>query len=204
VSKTEQKAETRARIIAAALALFATQGYDATPVSEIASQSGVSDRTFFLHFPTKADVIIDLTSDRLDIFTRIVLDCKAADPDFKVLEDSLIAWHNLAGDRRTVHGRTQLLMRAAALSPTVRGKEFDANEAIAEAASLAIARRRQLKEPTLEIKIGTAVALRVFHGIVTEWAVRRKANEFETVARDHFRAFRRAVSADRRRANTPT
>jgi AcrR family transcriptional regulator len=57
MSKAEIKARTRARLTEAALDLFDRQGFDATPVTQIAATAGVIERTFFNHFPTKADVL---------------------------------------------------------------------------------------------------------------------------------------------------
>ncbi len=49
-----QRLETRRSLAEHAIRLFKSQGFDETTVEEIASAAGVSTRTFFLHFPTKA------------------------------------------------------------------------------------------------------------------------------------------------------
>jgi AcrR family transcriptional regulator len=49
-----QRLETRRTLAEHALRLFNEQGYDETTVEEIAAAAGVSQRTFFLHFATKA------------------------------------------------------------------------------------------------------------------------------------------------------
>lgn len=48
-----QKLGTRRSLSAAAIRLFTQRGYDATRAGDIAAEVGVSERTFFLHFPTK-------------------------------------------------------------------------------------------------------------------------------------------------------
>ena len=49
-----RRLETRRSLGEHALRLFRSQGFEQTTVEEIAAAAGVSTRTFFLHFPTKA------------------------------------------------------------------------------------------------------------------------------------------------------
>jgi AcrR family transcriptional regulator len=198
LSKVEQKAETRARLRMAALTLFATEGYDATSASEIAKLAGVSDRTFFLHFPTKADAIMGIAEDRLlGLLVEKVVSCAPGGSDLEVLEQSLIAWLESAGDWNVLHERARLVMRAAALSPTVRGKFLDTNDAMLEAATTALAHRRKLKTPTMEIKVAATIMLRLFQDITAEWAAQPRPTAFRSIAAARFNAFRRVVNAER-------
>lgn len=48
---------TQHRLVDAAMALFAEQGFESTSVEEIAARAGVGRTTFFRRFPTKEDVV---------------------------------------------------------------------------------------------------------------------------------------------------
>lgn len=49
---------TRELLLRTALELFETQGFEATTAAQIAARAGVTQMTFFRHFPTKAAVLI--------------------------------------------------------------------------------------------------------------------------------------------------
>jgi AcrR family transcriptional regulator len=51
--------EARERLAKAALELFSERGFDAVTASEIASRAGVTERTYFRHFPDKREVLFD-------------------------------------------------------------------------------------------------------------------------------------------------
>ena len=58
-------ANTRERLLTAALQLMSVHGYESTTAAQIAARAGVTEMTFFRHFPTKASVIIDDPYDPL-------------------------------------------------------------------------------------------------------------------------------------------
>jgi AcrR family transcriptional regulator len=80
----------RRRIVDVAHASFRARGLD-VPMAVVARRSGVGTATLYRHFPTKHDLIKELTSETTAEYER-VLDEALADPD---------AWHGLtAGLRR--------------------------------------------------------------------------------------------------------
>ena len=54
--KDGKRARTRARLMDAAVTLFAEQGFEAASVNEIAKRAEVANGTFYLHFQDKAEI----------------------------------------------------------------------------------------------------------------------------------------------------
>ncbi len=54
-----QEGDARLRLQQAAVELFGERGYDRTTAAEIAARAGVTERTFFRHFPDKREVLFD-------------------------------------------------------------------------------------------------------------------------------------------------
>jgi mycofactocin system transcriptional regulator len=54
---TLARADTRARIEQAALDLFTLQGFEQVTIDDVAAEAGISRRTFFRYFATKADAV---------------------------------------------------------------------------------------------------------------------------------------------------
>jgi AcrR family transcriptional regulator len=63
--RQEQKAATRQRIYDTAESAFLADGYDATSVSKITGEAGVAKGTFFVHFPSKADLLAEMGEQHL-------------------------------------------------------------------------------------------------------------------------------------------
>jgi AcrR family transcriptional regulator len=66
-SRTER---TREALRHAALARFLRQGVEATTVAEIAADAGVTERTFYRHYPSKHRILFADYDARLDWFRR--------------------------------------------------------------------------------------------------------------------------------------
>jgi AcrR family transcriptional regulator len=69
--------DARKRLMIAALDLFTEHGFDQTTAAQIAARAGVTERTFFRHFPDKRDVLFDgqaaLTAAISDSIERLPL-----------------------------------------------------------------------------------------------------------------------------------
>ncbi|NLA36750.1 MAG: TetR family transcriptional regulator [Actinobacteria bacterium] len=92
-----QKLATRRSLSAAAIRLFSERGYDETRAGDIAAAVGVSERTFFLHFPTKDRSVFPDHLERVEALARSLDDTP---PDADAFE-TLVAQVRL-GIRSTV------------------------------------------------------------------------------------------------------
>ncbi len=62
--------DTRARLFAAAVRLFAAHGYADTTVDRVVREAGVAKGTFFIHFATKDAVITELVRNQVRVARR--------------------------------------------------------------------------------------------------------------------------------------
>jgi AcrR family transcriptional regulator len=90
-SEPHARADTRGRIQAVALELFAEQGYDKTSLREIAERLDVTKAALYYHFKSKEDIVSSLVED---YFGQI---------------DDMIAWGRT--QPRTPESRAQVLDR---------------------------------------------------------------------------------------------
>src|SRR5277367_1901965 len=70
--------EVRRRLQTAALQLYRERGYDRTTTAEIAAKAGVTERTFFRHFPDKREVLFDGDAAFSEALTSAVRHAPAA------------------------------------------------------------------------------------------------------------------------------
>ncbi len=127
--RERQRLETRRALAEQALQLFRDKGYDETTVEEIAAAAGVSKRTFFLHFPTKAAAAFPDHEERVaDFVGRLGDGAKHRDPLRHLLDILLTGLGSDSPMRRT---RYQLLATVAALRDEDARTDRDYEEAVA-------------------------------------------------------------------------
>jgi TetR/AcrR family transcriptional regulator, regulator of mycofactocin system len=74
------RSETRTRIEQAALDLFARKGFEQVTTDEIADAAGISRRTFFRYFATKADAVWGDFGSHVDRLDRLLATARTDQP----------------------------------------------------------------------------------------------------------------------------
>ena len=155
--------DARRRLRQAALELFRERGYDATTAAEIAARAGVTERTFFRHFPDKREALFDGEEEFCIALSTAVL---AAPKGVNPMGALLSAFHSVEraveGNRSFNESRQQVVSRTPALQERVLTKAASVTSALAEGL-----RRRGVKDPhaTLAAQVGMAA----FNFAATAW-----------------------------------
>jgi len=124
---------TRARLLSAALDLFEAQGFEATTVAQIAEAAGVSQMTFFRHFPTKESVVVTDPYDPL-IAAAVVAQPRGLPPIERVRLGFLVALARIdAVEGEEVRRRVALAARTPALRAATGAGTHDTEDAVADA-----------------------------------------------------------------------
>jgi AcrR family transcriptional regulator len=114
ISVTSAPAGARTAVVAAALELFAAQGFDQTSVEQIAQAAGVSRSTFFRQFGGKDDVIFadhEVVLEQL----RAFLGENHANPWLAVRDASLRVYQHFAADPELARRRYVVVREVPAL-----------------------------------------------------------------------------------------
>ena len=150
--------DARRRLQQAALELFGERGYEATTTAGIAAKAGVTERTFFRHFPDKREALFDGE----DAFRTSLSDGVLAAPEdvnpMAALLCGFRAVERVLEDNRSFSGpREAVIAQTPALQERMRTKTAGLINALSEAL-----RRRGVDQgvATLAAQVGMAARLR--------------------------------------------
>ena len=99
-----------------AFALFATRGFDATTVDDIAAAAGIGRRTFFRYFPSKNDIPWGAFEDELERMRARLRDCPPDTPLMDAVRVALIDFNRVTPAQVPLHRRRmELILRVPTL-----------------------------------------------------------------------------------------
>lgn len=120
--RERKKLETRRSLRDNALRLFADQGFDRTTIEDITEAADVAQRTFFLHFSSKEDVLLADARERGAAFAAALADQPT---DATPLESVRGAMHALMGGEDIDLGELMLRARLMEEAPSVLARNLE-------------------------------------------------------------------------------
>lgn len=88
--RERKRRETAKRIADAGMRLFLEKGYDPTTLDEIATQAGISRRTFFYYYKSKDDILLSMQSGMGDMLAAALQEEPLDKPPFETVRDAVV------------------------------------------------------------------------------------------------------------------
>src|ERR1700742_1947849 len=128
----------RKRLQWAALELYRERGYEETTAAEIAARAGVTERTFFRHFPDKREVLFDGEAAFSEALTSAV---RHAPPELGAWDTLFLAFNSVK--QMFVENRpfTEPRQRVIASNPALQERAVAKTRALTAALALALGER---------------------------------------------------------------
>lgn len=155
--------DARSRLQQAALELFNEKGYEHCTAAEIAARAGVTERTFFRHFPDKREVLFGGEQ----VLRGALLEAIAAAPAGLAPVDVLFrAFHSVAPMLSGNRGFAQPRQAIIAANPALREREVAKHAALADALAEGLAARGA---GALQAAIAAQAAMAAFVHVTVDW-----------------------------------
>ena len=163
--RQRKRARTRAALIAAALGLFARQGYEATTIDEIAAAADVSPRTFFRYFASKEEVALgdDLGPGILQLLAARPADESLLESVRHVVADSLVLVSE--EDREALLARLHIVYR----TPSLRARRWEFQLEMGRISGATLAERRGLPPDDLGSRVTAAAVFTAIEVAMDHW-----------------------------------
>ncbi|RZU33651.1 TetR family transcriptional regulator [Blastococcus saxobsidens] len=133
MTQTATGEDARSRVERAALELFTSRGFDAVTADEVAETAGISRRTFFRYYPTKADAVWGDFAAHVGRLERLL---RAADGARPVLATICAAYAEVNGygdaDLPVLRQRMRLILTEPALQAHSQLRYAEIDRVVAE------------------------------------------------------------------------
>jgi AcrR family transcriptional regulator len=188
--RERKKMQTRQAIRRAAYRLFEKQGYDATPVDQIAEAADVSPSTVFRYFPTKEDIV--LTADDDTVLEAAIRARPVTEPVVESLRRIAVETlgRNSARDRAELVQRTRLVHDV----PALRGRAAENTARDARTISAVLAERSGRPDGDLAVRVISAAVLAALQEALLRWAEDGHSDDLETLIDQTFDVLTRGLT----------
>ena len=164
--RERRKRQTRERIVAEGLRLFAERGYGATTCEQIAAAADVSPATFYRYFPTKEDVVLR------DEYDPLLVAALADRPPGEHPIDAVVA--AISGvleqadpqEEQVIRERMRLILG----TPALRARLHEQDQATAAVVTEPVARRLGLPPDDVHVRVLAAAIVAALHVAIERWA----------------------------------
>ncbi|MEU5428818.1 TetR family transcriptional regulator [Streptomyces olivoreticuli] len=163
--RERKKIQTRQAIRRAAYLLFERQGYDGTPIDQIAEAADVSPSTVFRYFPTKEDIVL---TDEYDPVMEAAIRARPADesPVEAIRQGVHVAMrHIMENDIVELRQRTRLVREV----PSLRGRQAEGMGQSARMLCTVLAERSGRDANDVELRVVTSAILGAMHEALMYW-----------------------------------
>ena len=127
-----RRERTRVALATTALDLFEKNGYESTSAAEIAAAAGVSEMTFFRHFATKPQVLLDDPYDA-DLVRAVAIRPAGEAPLTRTVRGLRSAWASVPEPAvEVVRRRTRIVATTPALRAAVWRNNQRTEDAVSE------------------------------------------------------------------------
>ncbi|UNO43864.1 TetR/AcrR family transcriptional regulator [Streptomyces sp. MST-110588] len=163
--RERKKIQTRKAIRRAAYRLFKEQGYEATPVDQIAEAADVSPSTVFRYFPTKEDIVLT------DEYDQVLEDGLRARPAGEPMVTSIRHVTVEALRQLVAEDRNELIQRILLVRevPALRGRTAENTARDTDMVCGVLAERSGRAADDLEIRVVAAAILAALQEALMHW-----------------------------------
>jgi AcrR family transcriptional regulator len=148
------KPDSRGRLLQAALELYGDRGFESTTVAQIAKRAGLTERTYFRHFPDKREVLFGSAAALQEELVSAIAQAPGALAPMDAVGTGLEAVPAVIPDRETARRRQAII----AANPELQERELSKFASLSAAVANAL-RARGVKDPAASLTAESGMAI---------------------------------------------
>ncbi|OEV04851.1 TetR/AcrR family transcriptional regulator [Streptomyces oceani] len=188
--RERKKIQTRQSIRRAAYQLFAEQGYDATPVDQIAEVAEVSPSTVFRYFPTKEDIV--LTDEHDPVIAEELRRRPPEEPPVTALREALSAVLTRMYEEDAAETRQRMNLMYDV--PAIRARMTEHTSMTVRLLSEVLVDRTGRPADDLELRVVTGAAMGALAEAFNHWVENGKRHGMREVVDNALRVLERGLT----------